>query len=107
MAGGPFKFTVTSPYMLAKTLLDTHYRDLGALTMDLAEILRKQVQSIDAAVIQIFANGLGPVNGHAPSGEPTVGVPTCNSNPAVTVGGVTAPGVGAAVVAVVVGLAAC
>ena len=26
MAGGPFKFTVTSPYMLARTLLDNHYR---------------------------------------------------------------------------------
>ena len=27
VAGGPFKFTVTSPYMLARTLLDHHYRD--------------------------------------------------------------------------------
>ena len=25
VAGGPFKFTVTSPYMLARTLLDRHY----------------------------------------------------------------------------------
>jgi len=32
----PLKFTVTSPYMLAKTLLDEHYRDLPALTMALA-----------------------------------------------------------------------
>ncbi len=27
VAGGPFKFTLTSPYMLARTLLDTHYHD--------------------------------------------------------------------------------
>src|SRR5438093_833786 len=49
----PLKFTLTSPYMLAKTALNTHYTDLRSLTMDLAEVLRKQVQSIDAAVIQV------------------------------------------------------
>jgi 5-methyltetrahydropteroyltriglutamate--homocysteine methyltransferase len=49
----PLKFTVTSPYMLAKTLLDVHYRDRRALTMDLAEVLRKQVLAIDAAVVQV------------------------------------------------------
>jgi 5-methyltetrahydropteroyltriglutamate--homocysteine methyltransferase len=26
LAGGPFKFTVTSPYMLSRTLVDSHYR---------------------------------------------------------------------------------
>jgi 5-methyltetrahydropteroyltriglutamate--homocysteine methyltransferase len=49
----PLKFTLTSPYMLAKTLQDTHYRDLRALTMDLAEVLRRQVAEIDAAVVQV------------------------------------------------------
>jgi len=49
----PLKFTVTSPYMLARTLLDAHYNDLGALVMNLAEVLRKQVQDVDAAVIQV------------------------------------------------------
>jgi 5-methyltetrahydropteroyltriglutamate--homocysteine methyltransferase len=49
----PLKFTVTSPYMLARTLLDTHYRDPSALVMDLAEVLRRQVRAIDAAVIQV------------------------------------------------------
>jgi len=49
----PLKFTVTSPYMLAKTLLDSHYGDRRALLMDLAEVLRKQVEAIDAAVVQI------------------------------------------------------
>lgn len=49
----PLKFTVTSPYMLAKTLRDEHYRDVRALTMDLAEALRLQLTEIDAPVIQV------------------------------------------------------
>src|SRR5439155_25808156 len=49
----PLKFTVTSPYMLARTLLDLHYRDRKALTMALAEVLRRQVAGIDAAVLQV------------------------------------------------------
>ncbi len=49
----PLKFTATSPYMLAKTLIDTHYNDLRALTMDIAEVLRAQVAAIDAPVIQV------------------------------------------------------
>src|SRR5512134_3382957 len=36
VAGGPFKFTLTSPYMLARTLLDVHYQDLSRLTMAIA-----------------------------------------------------------------------
>lgn len=53
LASRPLKFTVTSPYMLAKTLLDRHYHDRRSLLMDLAEVLRKQVQGIGAAVIQV------------------------------------------------------
>lgn len=53
LAARPLKFTLTSPYMLAKTLLDQHYGDLRALLHDLAEVLRKQVASIDAAIVQI------------------------------------------------------
>jgi 5-methyltetrahydropteroyltriglutamate--homocysteine methyltransferase len=49
----PLKFTVTSPYMLAKTLLDVHYGDRRALLLDLAEVLRRQVEAIDAAVLQV------------------------------------------------------
>lgn len=47
------KFTVTSPYMLAKTLLDAHYRDIRALADALAGVLAAQVAAIDAPVIQI------------------------------------------------------
>jgi 5-methyltetrahydropteroyltriglutamate--homocysteine methyltransferase len=49
----PKKFTVTSPYMLAKTVSDEHYRDLTALVTALADVLREQVRRIDADVVQI------------------------------------------------------
>jgi len=49
----PIKFTLTSPYMLARMLLDTHYRDHRALTLALADVLAAQVGSIDAAVVQV------------------------------------------------------
>ncbi len=49
----PLKCTVTAPYMLAKTLLDRHYRDLPSLTMAIAEVLRRQVEAIDAPVLQV------------------------------------------------------
>ena len=49
----PFKFTVTGPHMLAKTLLDTHYGDPAALAQAIAEVLAQQVRHCDAEVIQI------------------------------------------------------
>ncbi len=49
----PLKFTLTSPYMLARTLVDAHYRDRRELTMALADILRDQLADIDAAVVQV------------------------------------------------------
>lgn len=53
LTGKPLKFTVTSPYMLAKVLLDEHYRDMHKLVMALADILAAQLQGIDAAVVQV------------------------------------------------------
>ena len=49
----PLKFTITSPYMLARTLLDKHYCKLDDLTYALAEILADQVAEIDAEVLQV------------------------------------------------------
>lgn len=49
----PLKFTVTAPYMLAKTLLDYHYGDPQALTMAVADVLAAQVVAIDAPIIQL------------------------------------------------------
>nr|HMN30382.1 hypothetical protein [Caldilineaceae bacterium] len=53
LAAKPLKFTVTSPYMLAKTLLDQHYGDRRTLALAIAEVLRRQVAAIDAAVLQV------------------------------------------------------
>jgi 5-methyltetrahydropteroyltriglutamate--homocysteine methyltransferase len=49
----PRKFTVTSPYMLAKTVADEHYRDREALVSALADVLCAQLRGIDAEVIQV------------------------------------------------------
>lgn len=49
----PKKFTLTSPYMLAKVLWDEHYGDLRNLCLALADILREQLDGIDAEVIQV------------------------------------------------------
>ncbi|MCA9249341.1 MAG: cobalamin-independent methionine synthase II family protein, partial [Planctomycetales bacterium] len=49
----PKKFTVTSPYMLAKTLVDEHYGDLKTLVLALADVLKDQVTEIDAEILQV------------------------------------------------------
>ena len=53
VAGGPFKFTVTSPYMLARTLLDHHYRDFESLTLAIAGLLAQQVAELPCACVQV------------------------------------------------------
>ena len=53
VAGGPFKFTLTSPYMLARTLLDRHYGDFAALLMAVAHVLADQVRGLPCACVQI------------------------------------------------------
>jgi 5-methyltetrahydropteroyltriglutamate--homocysteine methyltransferase len=49
----PKKFTLTSPYMLAKVLDDVHYRSFGHLVMAFADLLKAQLAGIDAAVVQV------------------------------------------------------
>ncbi|MPZ51559.1 MAG: methionine synthase [Acidimicrobiia bacterium] len=53
VADGPFKFTMTSPFMLARMLLDDHYNDVEKLTLAIADALAKQVADIPAACVQI------------------------------------------------------
>lgn len=54
VAGGGFKFTLTSPYMLARTLLDEHYSDFDALTMSIAGVLAAQVAALsDCTCLQV------------------------------------------------------
>lgn len=49
----PFKFTVTGPHMLAKTLHDRYYRDPEKLALALADVLAEQVKHLDADVVQL------------------------------------------------------
>jgi len=53
VSGGPFKFTLTSPYMLARTLLDEHYRDFSRLTLAIADALAAQVGDLNCACVQV------------------------------------------------------
>lgn len=53
VSGGRFKFTVTSPYMLARTLLDRHYGDFAAMTMGIAEALAGQVRGLPCDTLQV------------------------------------------------------
>ena len=53
VAGGKFKFTLTSPYMLARTLLDAHYGDFEVLTMALADALAAQAAHLTCACVQV------------------------------------------------------
>ena len=53
VAGGPFKFTLTSPYMLARTLLDEHYHDFPALTLAIADAMAAQARDLDCACVQV------------------------------------------------------
>ena len=53
LATRPFKFTLTGPHMLAKTLVDHHYGKLPELTLALGEALAEQVRHVDADVVQV------------------------------------------------------
>ncbi len=61
----PKKFTLTSPYMLAKVLADEHYGSLERMVMELADVLKEQLAGIDADVIQVDEAN---VTGHAEDG---------------------------------------
>ena len=53
VATGDFKFTVTSPYMLSRSLLDRYYQDFEALTMAIADVLAEQVAGLPCACVQV------------------------------------------------------
>lgn len=53
VAGGPFKFTLTSPYMLARTLLDEHYSDPKKLTLAIADALALQAGGLTCSCLQV------------------------------------------------------
>jgi len=53
LASRPFKFTLTGPHMLAKTLIDRHYPDPAKLSYAIAGALAAQVRHLDADVVQL------------------------------------------------------
>jgi 5-methyltetrahydropteroyltriglutamate--homocysteine methyltransferase len=53
LAAKPLKFTLTGPHMLAKTLTDRYYGSHAKVAMAIAGVLRRQVERIPAAVIQL------------------------------------------------------
>ena len=53
LATRTFKFTLTGPHMLAKTLLDRHYADTPELAHAIADVLAEQVRHLDADIVQI------------------------------------------------------
>jgi 5-methyltetrahydropteroyltriglutamate--homocysteine methyltransferase len=53
LASQPFKFTLTGPHMLAKTLIDRHYKSEADLAMALAGALADQVRHVEADVVQV------------------------------------------------------
>lgn len=53
LASRDFKFTLTGPHMLAKTLIDRHYSGLPQLADAIADVLAEQVAHCEAEVIQV------------------------------------------------------
>jgi 5-methyltetrahydropteroyltriglutamate--homocysteine methyltransferase len=49
----PLKFTCTGPHMLARLLTNCFYKDTAELAMDIAEILRRQLELIEADTVQL------------------------------------------------------
>ncbi|OGO28018.1 MAG: hypothetical protein A2Z16_06595 [Chloroflexi bacterium RBG_16_54_18] len=60
------KFTLTSPYMLSKVLLDRYYGDRQALTMAIAGVLAEQAAGLEADVVQVDEANL---TGHPEDGS--------------------------------------
>ncbi|MCA9415019.1 MAG: cobalamin-independent methionine synthase II family protein [Candidatus Omnitrophica bacterium] len=53
IATHPFKFTVTGPHMLAKLLVNRHYKSVEQMAFALADILAEQIKNLEADVVQI------------------------------------------------------
>src|ERR1700741_370203 len=53
LASKPFKFTLTGPHMLAKSVINRRYGSVPDLAMAIADVLAQQVTHIDADVVQV------------------------------------------------------
>ncbi len=72
VAGGPFKFTLTSPYMLARTLLDRHYGDCEQLTLAIADVLAEQVVDLPCACLQVDEANIPGQPEHGPLAQEAI-----------------------------------
>ena len=66
LAGGPFKFTCTSPYMLSRTLLDRQHKTFDELVLALADVLAEQVKGLPCNVLQLDEANLPGSPEHGP-----------------------------------------
>lgn len=72
VANGPLKFTLTSPFMLARTLLDNHYGNLEDLTLAIADALAAQVDDLPCACIQVDEANVPGVPDQAPLAQAAI-----------------------------------
>jgi 5-methyltetrahydropteroyltriglutamate--homocysteine methyltransferase len=72
LARGPFKFTVTSPYMLARNLLDQYYGNFEALTLAVAEVLAEAVAGLPCACLQVDEANITGTPHSAPLGAKAI-----------------------------------
>jgi 5-methyltetrahydropteroyltriglutamate--homocysteine methyltransferase len=53
LASKPFKFTLTGPHMLAKSVINKRYSSVPDLAMAIGDVLAEQVAHLDADVVQV------------------------------------------------------
>ena len=49
----PLKFTCTGPHMLSRVLTNLFYKDVADLAMDIAAVLRRQLELVEADTVQL------------------------------------------------------
>jgi 5-methyltetrahydropteroyltriglutamate--homocysteine methyltransferase len=49
----PLKFTCTGPHMLARVLTNLYYGDVAELSMEIASVLRRQLELVEAETVQL------------------------------------------------------
>jgi len=54
----PLKFTCTGPHMLSRVLTNFYYKDVPDLAMAIAEVLRHQLELVEADTVQIDEAGI-------------------------------------------------
>ena len=66
------KFTLTGPHMLAKVLMDAHFRSRAELALNLADVLARQVTELAADVVQIDEANISGHPEDAPWAAPAI-----------------------------------